>query len=196
MIDESLPSLLPYRNFFADGALDLRGNGVSVAYNLVGPSPESATIADIAACARQLAAAFVHLGTNDMVQMLFHRQPAPEPPPRAFPCRAAALVDAERRAQFAAESHWITLSRLYLTHQFEPPLKSWLKAALLAGKGPQRQARHELLREYALNRFAAFEDAAASAITLTRLTPDETFRDLLLAVTYHDYPAALPDPGV
>jgi hypothetical protein len=63
MTDESLPTLLPYRNFFPDGALDLRGNGVSVAYNLVGPSPESATLTDIAACARQLAAAFVHLGT-------------------------------------------------------------------------------------------------------------------------------------
>jgi type IV secretion system protein VirB4 len=196
MTDESLPTLLPYRNFFPDGALDLRGNGISVAYNLVGPSPESATLADIASCARQLAAAFVHLGTNDMVQILFHRQPAPEPPQREFPCRAAALVDAERRAQFAAESHWITLSRLYLTHQFEPPIKSWLRAAMLASNGPQRQERNELLREYALSRFAAFEDAAASAVTLTRLAPVETFRDLLMAVTYHDYPAALPDPSV
>lgn len=131
-----------------------------------------------------------------MVQVIYHRLPAPEPPEREFPSRAAALVDAERRAQFEAESHWITPTRLYLTHQFEPPIKSWLRAAMLASNGPQRQARHELLREYALNRFAAFEDAAAGAVSLTRLSPLETFRDLLMEVTCHDYPAALPEPHV
>lgn len=67
---------------------------------------------------------------------------------------------------------------------------------MLASNGPQRQARNDLLREYALSRFAAFEDAAASAVSLTRLSPLETFRDLLMAVTYHDYPAALPEPQV
>jgi hypothetical protein len=82
-------------------------------------------------------------------------------------------------------------------HQlFEPPIKSWRRAAMLASNGPQRQERSELLHEYALSRFAAFEDAGASAVTLTRLTPVETFRDLLMAVTYHDYPTALADPSV
>jgi hypothetical protein len=46
----------------------------------------------------QASGGLYHLGTNDMVQILFHRQPAPEPPHREFPCRAAALVDVERRA--------------------------------------------------------------------------------------------------
>jgi type IV secretion system protein VirB4 len=196
MRDDSLPAVLPYRGFFPDGTLDLRGNGVTVGYALSGPSPESSTLADVASCSRQFAGALLHLGTGDMVQVLFHRLPAIEPPERDFSYRAAALVDAERRAQFETESHWITLTRLYLTHQFENPLKSWLRAAMLAGNGPHRQARDDLLREYALNRFAAFEDAAASAVSLTRLSPLETFRDLLMAVTYHDYPAALPEPQV
>jgi type IV secretion system protein TrbE len=194
--DESLPTILPYRSILPDGSLDLRGNGVTVAYNLVGPPPESATLADLASASRQLAGAFLHLGTNDLVQVLFHRRPASEPPEREFPCRAAALVDAERRAQFAAESHWTTLTHLFLTHVFERPVKSWLRAVLLASNGPQRQARNELLREYALSRFAAFEDAAASAVTLTRLPPLETFRALMMATTYHNYPAALPEPHV
>jgi len=128
-----------------------------------------------------------------MAQVIYHRLPAPDPPERQFPSHAAALVEAEHRAQFAAESHWLTLARLYLTHQFEPPVKHFFRAALLATNGPQRQARHELLREYALARFAAFEDAAASGVGLTRLSSLEMFRDLLMCVTYHDYPAALPD---
>jgi type IV secretion system protein TrbE len=195
MKDESLPSRLAWRSFLPDGAIDLRGNGLSIAYELRGLSPESSTLADIAACARQLAGALLHLGTNDMIQVVYHRQPAPEPPERKFPCSAAALVDAERRAQFANESHWLTSTRLYLTHQFEPPVRSWLRTVMHASNAPQRQERNELLREYALSRFAAFEDAAPSTL-LTRLPPLETFRDLLMAVTYHDYPAALPDPHV
>jgi hypothetical protein len=131
-----------------------------------------------------------------MVQVIYHREPAPEPPERQIVNRAAALVDQERRAQFTAENHWLTPTRLYLSHQFDPPVRSLLKAALFATNGPQRQTRNELLREYALNRFAAFEDAAASAVTLTRLSPAEMFRDLLMCITYHDYPAALPDPQV
>ena len=131
-----------------------------------------------------------------MLHCVYHRLPAPEPVEREFPSPAAALVDAEHRAQFAAEDHWITRTRLYLTHQYEPPTRSALRAALFAASGPQRQARHELLREYALQRFAAFEDAAASGVALTRLSSVEMFRDLLMCVTYHDYPALLPTPDV
>ncbi|MBV8056335.1 MAG: hypothetical protein JO071_13960, partial [Deltaproteobacteria bacterium] len=195
MKDESLPAVLPYRSI-DDGIVDLRGNGVMVGFNLVGPSPEISDLADLASRSRQLAGAFVHLGTGDMVQVIYHRQPAPEPPERQFPSRAAALVDAERRVQFANENHWITLTRLYLTHQFDRPVRSLVQAALFATNGPQRQARNELLREYALNRFAAFKDAASTAVTLSPLSNVETFRDLLMCVTYHDYPAALPDPHV
>jgi type IV secretory pathway VirB4 component len=194
--DTSLPSILPYRSFLPDGALDLRGNGVTVGYNMVGPSPEVSDLANLATRSRQLAAALVHLGTGDFVQVIYHREPAPEPPERQISNRAAALVDQERRAQFTAENHWLTPTRLYLSHQFDPPVRSLIKAALFATNGPQRQTRNELLCEYALNRFAAFEDAAASAVTLTRLSPTEMFRDLLMSVTYHGYPAALPDPHV
>ena len=67
---------------------------------------------------------------------------------------------------------------------------------LFATNGPQRQTRNELLREYALNRFAAFEDAAAGAVGLRRLSDLETFRELMLNVVYHEYPAALPEPHV
>jgi type IV secretion system protein TrbE len=196
MEHDSLAAVVPYRSLPKEGEADLRGNGVMIGYELRGPSPESSTLADVASASRQLAAAFMHLGTGDMVHVIYHRQPAPEPPERTFPSHAAALVHAEHRAQFAAESHWLTPTRLYLTHQYEPPTQSIIRAALFAASGPQRQGRHELLREYALSRFAAFEDAAASAILLRRLSNVELFRDLLMCVTYHDYPALLPAPQV
>jgi type IV secretion system protein TrbE len=194
--DHSLPSVLPYRQFLADGSIDLRGQGITVGRGLRGPSPEVSDLADLATRSRQLAAAFVHLSTGDVVQLIYHREPAPEPPERIITNAAARLVDRERRAQFTAENHWITTTRLYLSHQFDPPVRRLLKAALFATNGPQRQTRNELLREYAMNRFAAFEDAAASTVTLTRLSDVEMFRDLLMSVTYHNYPAALPEPHV
>lgn len=196
MKDISLPAALAYRGFFPDGSLDLRGNGVTIGYDLAGPSPEVSDIADLASRSRQLAGAMVHLGSGDMIQVIYNRLPAPEPPQREFEHRAAALVDAERRAQFTAENHWLTPTRLYLTHAFDPPGRSWVRSMLFASNGPQRQTRNDLLREYALNRFQAFEDAAAGAVGLRRLSAVETFRDLLLTVTAHNYPAALPDPHV
>jgi type IV secretory pathway VirB4 component len=195
-IDTSLPAILPYRSFLDDAVIDDRGNGITVAYELIGHPPESASMVDLASYSRQLAGAFVHLGTGDIVQIIYHRKPAPAPPERQFSHRAAALVDAERRAQFAAENIWLTPAHLYLTHAFDPPARGYVKSLLFAADGPQRQTRNDLLWEYALNRFAAFEDAAAGAVHLRRLSAVETFRDLLQTVVYHDYPAALPEPHV
>jgi len=109
---------------------------ISIGYELIGPSPEVSDLADLASRSRQLAGALFHLGTGDMVQVTYNRQPAPEPPAREFAHRAAALVDAERRAQFAAQNHWLTPTRLWLSHQFDPPVRSQLKAMLFAANGP------------------------------------------------------------
>jgi type IV secretion system protein TrbE len=194
--DTSLPAILPWRGFLSEGELDDRGNGITIGWQLTGPSPEVSDLADLASRSRQLAAAFVHLGTGDMAQFIYHRVPAPEPPAREFANRAAALVDAERRAQYAAENHWLTPTRLYLSHQFDPPVRGLLEATMFATNEARRQPRNTLLRDAALNRFAGFEDAASTAVSLRRLSSVETFRDLLMSVTYHDYPAALPEPSV
>lgn len=58
--DDSLPTIVPYRAFTAEGEIDLRGNGIMVGYEMRGPSPESSSIADVDAASRQLAAALVH----------------------------------------------------------------------------------------------------------------------------------------
>ena len=167
-----------------------------VGYNFTGPSPEISDAAELHERSRQFAAALVHLGTGDTLHAIYHRLPAPLPHQHTFSSRAAALVEAERRAQFVNEDHWLTPTRLYLSHQHETVARTILEAVLNASDMPERQARNELAREYALQRFAAFEDAASAAVGLQQMSNEELFRDLLMNVTYAEYPAALPDPDV
>jgi len=103
---------------------------------------------------------------------------------------------AEIRERFAAEEHWVTPTRLYLSHQFEKPIKNTVRAVLLGGHGPQRLNNHDLLREHAMGRFQAFDDAIKGVVGLGPMSDVDIFRDLLHLVTYHDYPAALPEPHV
>jgi len=195
MMDNRLPEVIPYRSF-RDGTTDLRGNGLMVGYELVGPSPETHSEAQIFAQAEQFASALRHLGTGDALHMVTHRVPAQAPEPATFASLAARLVDDERRAAFAAEGHWLTLSRLYLSHRFEKPAKSMFQSILLSASGPQRMERHELLRNHALARFTAFEDAAASGLRLRKLTDAEMFADLIFTVLGHEHQVLLPDASV
>ena len=88
--------------------------------------------AELAAAAAGLVEALRHLGTNDMVQVIFHRLPATEYPERSFPSHAAQLIDEERRRQFEAKNYWRTLSRLYFTTQMEAVVPSHVRSAAFA----------------------------------------------------------------
>jgi type IV secretory pathway VirB4 component len=193
-----LANALPYRQFLKghEGVVDLRDDGILAGYRLIGPSPDSNDDANLFAKSEQLGKSPVHLRTGDAIQVVFDRQPAPMPPDLHYARPAAALVMAEMRERFAAEEHWITPTRLYLSHQFDKPIKKTMRALLDAGNGPQRLDNHRLLTEHALGRFQAFRDSVEGAVGLDPMSNVEMFRDLLHLVTYHDYPAALPEPHV
>jgi type IV secretion system protein VirB4 len=197
-----LADALPYRQFLRDrpGVIDLRDDGILKGYWLVGPSPDSSDEENLLAKSEQLGASPVHLRTADAIQVVFDRRPAPLPPDLHYGRPAAALVMAEMRERFAAEEHWITPTRLYLSHQFEKPTKATVRATLdrlaSARTGPERLDNHDLLGEHALGRFQAFKDSAKGAADLIPMSNVEMFRDLLYLVTYNDYPAALPHPHV
>jgi hypothetical protein len=193
-----LSEAIPYLQFLPghEGMIDERHDGIVKGYQVIGPSPDSCDEANLFAKTGQLGKSPVHLRTGDAIQVVFDRQPAPLPPDLHYARPAAALVMAEIRERFAAEEHWITPCRLYLSHQFEKPAKRTTRAILLGGNGPQQLSNHALLREHALGRFQAFEDSVKGAIGLTPMPNVEMFRDLLHLVTYHDYPAALPEPHV
>src|SRR5215469_7467000 len=147
-----LSDALPYRSFIKEGVVDLRDDGILAGYWLIGPSPDSCDEASLFAKSEQLGKSPVHLRTGDAIQVVFDRQPAPLPPDLHYARPAAAMVMSEIRERFAAEEHWITPARLYLSHQFEKPVKNASRAILLGGNGPQRLSNHNLLREHALGR--------------------------------------------
>jgi type IV secretion system protein TrbE len=194
-MDEPLSFILPYRRPIGDGGLDLAGNGVLTAAHLVGPPPETSDDADLANCVQLLGRGIGLLNTRDTLQILFHRLQAPEPPKLQFEHEAAQVVHDELRALWKGQEHWLTIGQLFLHHTFEPPVRSTIKAMLLASD-PTRKGKQAILRDQALKRFAAFAKAVSGAIHLKPMTYLEMFRALLLAVTYHTFPAPLPEARV
>jgi len=192
--DDSLAAIVPYGHFLDGGEVYLRGRGLLSAYELGGLSLASASKAELAAAVARLVAALRHLGTNYMVQVIFHRLPATEYPERSFPSRAARLIDDERREQFAAQNYWRTLRRIYFTMQMEAAVPSHVRSAVFAAGhwNPNADLILQGFRECQANTL----DALGGTIALRRLTPTETFRDLILAVTGRDYPAILPSGKV
>jgi len=189
---------LPYRQFLKEGVVDLRDDGILKGYWLEGPSPDSCDAAHLLARAEQLGKSPVHLRTGDAIQVVFDRQPAPLPPDLHYARPAAAMVMQEIRDRFAAEEHWVTPTRLYLSHQFEKPIKNMTRTFLLGGGNePQRLSDHNLLRAHALGRFQSLEDSIKGAVAgLNPMSNVDMFRDLHHLVTYNDYPVALPAPHV
>jgi type IV secretion system protein TrbE len=187
-IDDSLAAVLPYGSFTPEGEIYLRGRGVTVGFEFPGLPMEASNPAEQAAFAQRLVAAISQLGTNYMVQAQSHRLPHLAYPAREFPSETARLIDQERRVQFEAENYWRRLSRLYITHQFEAAAPSRVRSAMFGAGSwdPSLKLVLERFRE----RVANFLDALG--IELPRLSPEETFRDIVLTVTGRDFPALVP----
>jgi type IV secretion system protein TrbE len=196
MRDNSLATEIPIRSLLDNGLADLRGMGVMVGCHFHGPSPEVNDLADICDRANQLASGIVHLATGDTLQFIAHRIPAPTPPRHTFHHRAAALVEVERYARFDNEQHWLTPCRLYASHHFGTAARTWFEMILGTAYVQPHKRQRELATDYALQRFAAFEDTVSSAVDIPRMTREEMFRALLMDMTYLEHDAAVPDPEV
>jgi hypothetical protein len=188
--DKSLASIIPYGHILDDGTVYLRGRGWMIGFEFHGLPWESSTQAQLESASERMTEAMRHLGTNDMVQAIFHRLPSVHYPQRDFPSEAARLIDEERRSQFESEHYWQTRSRLYVTTEIESVARSGLRSAVFGTDGwrPHVDLTLQRLRE----RVQKFQDSLGGTIELRRLPPEETFRDLILNVTGKDYPAILP----
>jgi type IV secretion system protein TrbE len=194
-MDHPLSDIIAYRRPIQDGVLDLASNGLLMGMHLVGPPPETSDDDDLANCVQLLGRGIGLLNTRDTIQVVFHRLEAPEPPRLTFEHQAAQAVHDELRALWKSQEHWTVLGRLYLSHTFEPPVKSMVKALLLASD-PSRKGKQAILRDQAIKRFTSFSKAVSGAIHLSPMTNEELFRDLLLSVTYHTFEAQLPEARV
>ncbi|MBV8362474.1 MAG: hypothetical protein JO189_31755, partial [Deltaproteobacteria bacterium] len=193
---EPLRDAIPYRTFLDESIVDLREEGVLKGYWLIGPSPDSCDADNLFARSEQLGKSPIHFRDGDAIQVIWDRQPATAPPVLQYAHPAAAMVHAELRERFDAQQHWVSPCRLYLSHQFEKPIKNLARELLLTTGGPQQIGSHDLLRQHALGRFQAFEDAVKGAVGLTCMANTDMFNDLLHHITYRDVPAALPEPWV
>jgi type IV secretion system protein TrbE len=189
----ALPDVLPYGSFIADGVCEMRGLGIMVGCQMIGLSPEADPPDDVVAARDQLSRAMVHLTAGDMIQFVQHRDPAPVPKVNESPYHAVNLFHQELLEQFEAQNYWLTPCELYLTHQYETVAKGWAQALLVARQADKQQIREEVLADYALQRFDAYQNSANTGVKLRRMNSEEMFRSLLRCVTYHDYPALLPD---
>jgi type IV secretory pathway VirB4 component len=189
--DNSLASVVPYGSFTSEGEVYLRGRGLMVGFEFRGLPLESSSTAQLVSAADRMVEAIRHLGTDDMLQAQFYRLPHHlSYPDREFPSGAARLIDDERRSQFEAENYWRTLSRLYITTQVKSVAQSRIRSALF-GSGDWNPHVNQVLQRFR-ERLMAFQDALGGTIDLRRLSAEETFRDLILAVTGRDFPARLP----
>ena len=71
-----LADRLPYGYFTDEGEIRLRHGGLLCGYEIHGLSLEASSADDIAAACERLQAALVHLGTNDMLHVVYRNERA------------------------------------------------------------------------------------------------------------------------
>jgi len=141
---------------------------------------------------RALRAGLGQSGDRDLLHLVYDRLPAPHYPKREFPTKAAALVDAKRRAAFGNERYWANRSRIYFSHYFPPEANARASSAFFAGSDSASTSSWQYEIERFRERARAFGDALSGVARVRRFTSAEMFHDLHLCLTGLDHPFALP----
>lgn len=192
-VDHSLADLAQISAFSAEGEAFLKPGGLMVAWEMRPEDFESQSAEEVDAICERFEHALGQLGDMDMLHVVHHRLPAPNYLEREFPTRAAALVDAERRAAFGNERYWITKSRIYLSHYFPAEAQARLSSAFFAGAGASTGGASW---QYEIDRFRerarAFGDALSGVAQVRRLDSAQMFHDLHACLTGLEHPIALP----
>ena len=164
-IDHSLADMVQASAFLDEGEVFLKPGGLMVASEIRHDDFESLSAEEVEAICERFEQALTLVGDMDMLHVVHHRLPAPNYPEREFPTRAAALVDAERRAAFDNERYWVTCSRIYLSHYFPPEAKARASSAFFAGSGAERSSSWHYEIERFRERVRAFGDAVFDGST-------------------------------
>ncbi|HUA33193.1 MAG TPA: hypothetical protein VMA09_06280, partial [Candidatus Binataceae bacterium] len=195
-IDHSLADIVQASAFSAEGEAFLKPGGLMVAREIRHDDFESLSPAEVDAICERFEQALGQLGDMDMLHVVHHRLPAPNYPEREFPTRAAALVDAERRAAFGNERYWVTKSRIYLSHYFPPEAKARLSSAFFAGSSTGAASSWQYEIDRFRERVHALDDSLSGVARVRSLNSAEMFHDLHLCLTGLEHPIALPSVPV
>ena len=144
-----LADFLPWAALIAPGVVLNKDGSFQRTAAIRGPDLDSATPAELVATAGRLNSALRRLGSGWAIFFEAQRVPAQDYPVGVFPDPASALVDRERRAQFAEEgAHYE--SAYYLTLQWMPPAEDAARAEgwLYEGKARTGVDAQELLASF------------------------------------------------
>jgi hypothetical protein len=167
-----LADLLLWFGLVDDGIVLQRDGSLLAAWQYRGPDLQSATHAEMAAIARRLNR-ILRLGSGWMIQVDSFRSFSSGYSPKAFPDAVTALIDRERREQFALEgSHFENEYFLALTYM--PPLvaSEKLTGFMMSGSDSTHSeganAGAEALRFFKA-KIRQFEDVFAAQFPVSRL---------------------------
>ena len=133
-----LADFLPWAALVARGLVLNKDGSLQRTARFRGPDLDSATPSELIAVAARLNNALRRLGSGWAVFVEAQRQPAQHYPASRFPDPASALVDLERREQFAqAGAHFESV--YYLTLTWLPPTEDAARAERLLYEGRQAQ---------------------------------------------------------
>jgi type IV secretion system protein VirB4 len=133
-----LADFLPWAALVARGLVLNKDGSLQRTARFRGPDLDSATPFELIAVAARLNNALRRLGSGWAVFVEAQRQPAQHYPASRFPDPASALVDLERREQFArAGAHFESV--YYLTLTWLPPTEDAARAERLLYEGRQAQ---------------------------------------------------------
>lgn len=123
----SLPDFLPWAALIAPGVVLNKDGSFQRTAAIRGPDLDSATSSELVATAGRLNSALRRLGSGWAIFFEAQRVPALDYPEDAFPDPASALVERERREQFAEEGTHFE-SAYFLTLQWMPPAEDAARA--------------------------------------------------------------------
>lgn len=170
-----LADLLLWFGLVEDGIVLQRDGSFLAAWQYRGPDLQSATHAEMAAVARRLNR-ILRLGSGWMIQVdcirSFSSGYAPE---GAFADPVTALIDRERREQFAQEgSHFE--NEYFLTLTYMPPLvaSEKLEGFMISGSSNKNDGAGAEALRYFKAKVRQFEDVFAAQLPVTRLKAQVT----------------------
>ena len=191
-IDHSLSDIVQVSAFLSDGEAFLKPGGLMVASELRHDDFESLLREEVDALCERFEQALAQSGDRDLLHLVYDRLPAPHYPEREFSTKAAALVDAERKAAFGNERYWVNRCRIYFSHYFPPEANARASAAFFGGTDSASTSSWQYEIERFRERARAFGDSLSGVARVRRFTSAEMFHDLHLCLTGLDHTIALP----
>ena len=170
-----LADLLLWFGLVDDGIVLQRDGSLLAAWRYRGPDLQSATYAEMAAVARRLNR-ILRLGSGWMIQVdCFRSFSSGYAPEGAFADPVTALIDRERREQFAQEGTHFE-NEYFLTLTYLPPLvaSEKLEGFMISGSSSNNEGAGAEALRYFKAKIRQFDDVFAVQLPVTRLKAQVT----------------------